>query len=320
MYISNFKTEDRNIKKRVGRRAYFAILIAMSACAMLMLTQFLLSNIFAPIFKSGIDKSTSIIFEMIIYVASFVFSFVVAHIIFKTFFKNESPYQAKRYLPQNPILYIFGSIGVGYVCNLFVQLLFNNFSETYSVEIAMPVDTPLSIFLYYISIALLPAIFEEYAFRHVLLTNLLPFGKWGAIICSSILFGIVHIDPPRVIFATIFGLCLAVCREYTGSLIVPMIIHFINNAISVTITIAPIGSSIHTNVALSIYVFMFCGIAMLIYYPRKGLNNKKISLIKSKNYGYRLSFPKFFLKFLFNFGLIPLGLVYYLFFYLYFLA
>lgn len=218
------------------------------------------------------------------------------------------------------MLYIIGTIGICYICNLTVQLLFRNFINDYSIETTVPYDTPLSIVLYYVYIALLPAIFEELAFRHVILTNLLPYGKWGAIICSSLLFGIVHIDPPRVIFATIFGLLLAICREYTGSLIVPMIIHFINNAISVTLSIVPPDSPIGVMFLLSIYLFMIVGIVAIIYYLRKGLNRKKLTLIKPNAVGYKLTFSKYLIRFIFNIGLIPLGVVYLFFFYLYFLV
>ncbi len=311
---------ERNNKKRIGKKAYFAIMLSMFACVLLMVLQVLISILCVPLVNTVTDKSIGIIVDMIIYVLSFVLSFGFIGILFKLFYKTKSPYASKRYLPQKPILYIMGTIGIGYACSLVTQLLFRNFFEKFSMQQSLPIDTPLSIFLYYIYIALLPAIFEELAFRHVILTNLLPFGKWGAIICSSVLFGIVHIDPPRVIFATVFGVLLAVCREYTGSLVVPMIIHFLNNAISVTLTVAPQDSIVLIAFALSVYVFMIAGIIAMVYYPIKGLNSKKLSLIKSSHFGYKISFPKYLLRFVFNFGIIPLGLMYYFFFYINYLA
>ena len=320
MDIITLTSKEKSNKKRIEKRSYFAIMLSILGCVLLMISQVVLSFLFAPVFNADIDRTTEIIFEMIIYVSSFVVAFGFIGCLFKTFFKNNSPYVAKRYLPQNPVLYIIGTIGICYLCNLIVQTLFQNFVKDYSVDPNIAIDTPLSIILYYVYIALLPAIFEELAFRHVILTNLLPYGKWGAIICSSLLFGIVHIDPPRIIFATVFGIMLAICREHTGSLIVPMIIHFINNAISVTVSIAgqtTVGTVIFGNL---IYSFMIVGIVAVFFYFKNGLNSKKISLIAPISHGYKLSATQYISKLLLNVGMIPLAFVYCFFFYLYFLA
>ncbi len=89
-------------------------------------------------------------------------------------------------------------------------------------------------------IALLPAVCEEVLYRGFLVTAFKDKSSdKRAIILSSILFGLMHIDFIRIIPTMILGLSLsyAVCK--TGSLIVPMLMHFLNNGITVFVQYYP---------------------------------------------------------------------------------
>lgn len=133
-------------------------------------------------------------------------------------------------------LYIPFTIGAGFLVNLAVLLIFGDLFAVFrepSGEAWMP-STALGIFLYYVMVAFVPAIFEEWAFRGLILRSLLPYGKGFALISSSIVFGMMHIDPPQVIFATAFGLLAGFIYIKTGSIWYGALIHLINNAFSVT--------------------------------------------------------------------------------------
>ncbi|NLK20733.1 MAG: CPBP family intramembrane metalloprotease [Epulopiscium sp.] len=82
--------------------------------------------------------------------------------------------------------------------------------------------------------ALLPAICEEIFFRGLLMT---AFRKKAtglrAIILSSVLFGITHIDFIRMVPTAILGLTLGYAVYNTGSIFIPMLMHFLNNGIAI---------------------------------------------------------------------------------------
>lgn len=75
---------------------------------------------------------------------------------------------------------------------------------------------------------------EELFFRGVLYSWLRPFA--GLIITvgiSGFLFGLAHLDFLMVVGNTVMGIVLGLSFEYSRSLWVPIIIHFVNNAIVV---------------------------------------------------------------------------------------
>ena len=85
-----------------------------------------------------------------------------------------------------------------------------------------------------ISTAVVPAVFEEFFFRGVFYGGFKKTaGIRSAIIWSSILFGIFHMNIQQALYAIFFGFVLAFLREITGSMWPGMIFHFVNNALSV---------------------------------------------------------------------------------------
>ena len=82
--------------------------------------------------------------------------------------------------------------------------------------------------------AVLPALFEEFSHRGVLLSGLQDHGtEMSAVIISAVMFGLMHTNPGQMIFATIGGLVFGVAVVKCDSIIPAMCAHFANNAISV---------------------------------------------------------------------------------------
>jgi len=78
---------------------------------------------------------------------------------------------------------------------------------------------------------------EEFFFRGVLQRSLsVRYGARKAILFSGLLFGIVHILPWQVVPAIILGTLFAWCRERTGSLWPPLILHAITNGTSLVMS------------------------------------------------------------------------------------
>jgi sodium transport system permease protein len=84
--------------------------------------------------------------------------------------------------------------------------------------------------------ALLPAIFEEMAFRGVLLYGLRKdWSKWGAILFSSLMFGLIHLSFERLLNTTTLGILMAVLLWNGRSIFLASLFHFLNNAIAFTL-------------------------------------------------------------------------------------
>jgi len=112
------------------------------------------------------------------------------------------------------------------------------------------------IFISVLSVAIIPAFVEEMLFRGVILSGFKDnYSHKKAIIASSLLFGIVHLNPWQFVTASIFGIASAwVCLKMK-SLTLSIYMHLLNNTAVVfareTRDIIPIrgfnsGSSVHT--------------------------------------------------------------------------
>lgn len=81
--------------------------------------------------------------------------------------------------------------------------------------------------------AILPAVCEETVHRGMLLKGLSPLGQKRAIIISSLLFGLLHLNIEQVFYATLIGFLLGYISSITENIYPAIIIHFMNNFMSV---------------------------------------------------------------------------------------
>lgn len=93
-------------------------------------------------------------------------------------------------------------------------------------------QTPAYIAFTIFSIAILAPVVEEFMFRGVLLKRLI--GKtstWGGIVLSSLFFGLLHLE---VVGAFLFGVVASLLYLRTRNLLVPILLHILNNSLAVT--------------------------------------------------------------------------------------
>lgn len=86
--------------------------------------------------------------------------------------------------------------------------------------------------LEFFCVAVLVPVMEEFAFRGVLMSALKKFGTGFAVVASALIFGLVHLDFPNVIFATIAGLVFGFLYAKTENLWVTIVIHALNNGVA----------------------------------------------------------------------------------------
>lgn len=97
-----------------------------------------------------------------------------------------------------------------------------------------------SLWITLVVVAVLPAICEELFFRGFLIFSLKGSMKTTAVIViSGILFGIVHLDFIRLLPTTILGMAFGYAVLKSGSILVPLLMHLLNNGTAVLVHFYP---------------------------------------------------------------------------------
>jgi sodium transport system permease protein len=141
----------------------------------------------------------------------------------------------KRSDARKSLVCILIYIGTFILVNILSVALTQIFSEsTENIELLYSefLEQPFPILV--LVMAFMPAIGEELLFRGLVLGSLKDkYGARTAIIVSAIIFGAYHTSLVKFIPTMLLGLCLAFSVEYTGSIYISMLLHFLNNYISV---------------------------------------------------------------------------------------
>lgn len=124
-----------------------------------------------------------------------------------------------------------------YFLNIFVASFFNYIIALFGYKFqqgTMPTSYPIyMLFVNLIFTAVLPAVCEETAHRGMLMKANSSLGYKKAILISALLFGLLHLNIEQFFYATIIGLFVGYLSVICDSIYPAMIIHFMNNALSV---------------------------------------------------------------------------------------
>lgn len=97
---------------------------------------------------------------------------------------------------------------------------------------------------YVIIMCVIPAFCEDMLFRGTILRGMMEKNKTYAVFMSALIFCLMHGGPDQTIHQFILGVILGYVLVYSGTVWAPVLIHFLNNFIAVTIMyIAGTGSS-----------------------------------------------------------------------------
>lgn len=134
-------------------------------------------------------------------------------------------------------------------------------------------DIPFWQLVFFVTI--MPAVFEEIAFRGVLLSGLRKQLRrpWAAVLVSALVFGVFHVSLFRIAPTALLGVALAVVVVRTGSIYPAMLWHFLNNFLALVpeqrgwIELDP-----QVGVPLSWYAaaVVGAGVSWLLLRPRRG--------------------------------------------------
>ncbi|MGM9625845.1 MAG: lysostaphin resistance A-like protein [Eubacteriales bacterium] len=171
------------------------------------------------------------VWDMFEYTCSFLLPLGITLLIFRDrVFRPYIPFRAS--MPEHAISAIFMTVAVLYVFGAVTGVISDIF-ESLGLPLAyydtyLP-DTPLRIFLYFLSSVILPAFVEEMIFRGYILHMLLPYGKTFAILTSAVLFGVMHLYLPQLLYASVAGILIGYFVVRSESLWIGILIHAVNN-------------------------------------------------------------------------------------------
>ena len=80
--------------------------------------------------------------------------------------------------------------------------------------------------------ALAPALLEELLFRYIPMKLIMPYSKRWCVILSSLFFSLIHCSLFQIPYALVAGIILVCIDMITGSIWPSVIIHFVNNVLS----------------------------------------------------------------------------------------
>ena len=195
-----------------------------------------------PFFTESLaERTANIIFE-IVYGLIYASVFVAPVFFFRLFSRGKSvePMFLERKLPRETLPYIFMGIAIitaaAYV-NSFIVSAFDYSAFSEEMLWGQDVSANYQVVLMLFTTAVVPAFVEEFLFRGLILSNLLPYGRTTAIFASALLFGVMHQNVEQLFYATVAGLVLGYLYVKTRSIWVCVLLHFVNNFTSVLQTV-----------------------------------------------------------------------------------
>ena len=163
------------------------------------------------------------------------------------------------------ILLFFFNVFVGGIANTILGLFGYRFptgsGETSFIGVG-------GLFITLALVAVLPGLCEEVAHRGLLLRGFSSrIGVIKAVLFSSIIFGLMHLNIVQCIYAAVLGYIMALAVLATRNIWTAVIMHFMNNAIGVFISFASANSWFGGNILKSLMnIIASFGFASFIFY------------------------------------------------------
>jgi len=259
----------RNANIVCGALLILVVVSALIAGALAPVTQFL------PI-TSGGDALQAVLDDILSIFASVV-SFVIACFFARKLLKmpRATAYPLRRPRPSIAVPSVFICLGTSIIGSYLSMIIAYVCEFLFGAVPTMPDFTAptgaAGIVTYLISLAVVPAIFEELLFRGVIMQSLRRFGDGFALVVSAFLFAVTHGNLIQGPNAMLMGLMIGYFVLRSGSLITGMIIHFVNNLFAglngIAMQCMTEAQSILLNEAITIF-YLVSGVVCLIIFLR----------------------------------------------------
>lgn len=267
----NYKTQLRKDVNKTGALliVYFVVTLIVSFVAVLVPT--ILTIFSSTSTQENLLEDTS--FLMLVSgftsLVTFFLVTIIYSIIVKADFSKIYPFE-KVGIKSIFLLCSFG-LSIAMIANYASNLLLGLFDLVgidANIDMEYKCDSILDVILFYVTVAIVPALVEEFAFRGIILGNLRKHSDSFAVLISGVVFGLMHGNFAQIPFATIVGLVLGYITVKTDSLLPAIIIHFLNNSISVTLTLLSTNTNLPEHIinAINIGVMLVIGVLGLLSY------------------------------------------------------
>ena len=155
------------------------------------------------------------------------------------FFKSKTPVKAVagKCAPKYFLIAVLLQVGLLSLAEL--NGLFLNFLGRFGYKddpILLPSLNGFGLVGVLLTVAVLPAVFEETIFRGIVLRGLKSFGAVGAVLICGALFSLYHENPAQTIYQFLCGAAFALVALRSGSILPTVLSHFLNNAVIVVLT------------------------------------------------------------------------------------
>lgn len=170
-------------------------------------------------------------------------------------------------MPPRPALSFFACLGLMCltdracmaVSDIFLRLGIQLSSDVTLYDMHMPADIAIS----FMTLVVLPPFAEEVIFRGLVQNKLLAYGKWQAIVFSSLLFAFFHMNLLQIPYAFVCGILFGYFTARTGSVCFAVILHFVNNLSAFVIMYTRAGDAV-IGVYSSVLILMGAVCAFLL--------------------------------------------------------
>jgi Predicted metal-dependent membrane protease len=253
----------KNAKKSIRRNA--------NQIALALLSVFVFSAIFAQLFwgvlhalpSAMLSLQTQEIIYQLVELLLRVFSFLLPAVLLLNASQIPRRWAFPARRPKAFLLFcaVGCCLGVSLLGGILVQIVSVVTQALLGVtpvaaEAAMPVGIPETI-IFALNIALVAPLVEEILFRGVIMQSLRPFGDGFALVASSILFGLAHGNLVQTPNALVMGLVIGYFVLRTNSLWTGIVLHMVNNAISVGLQLATRYTTTQQDMVINNAVFLF---------------------------------------------------------------
>lgn len=249
-YPQNFDEEfikKREEKRKIRRAANLTGVVFLMMTAIMIFWSYPVRNV-CLILGVNMEKvisflsNTTVVQVIQIFVSTIAFT--LPYLLYTRMMKTRVSETASLKGADSPKLILpFILIGLGMcgfsnfvtnVCGNILEPFMNMFDYSYVVQ---DVENPTNVFgiiLSFLATAVFPPLVEEFAMRGVVLGSLRRFGDEFAIVASSLLFGLMHGNFIQIPFAFLLGLIFGYAVIKTGTIWTAVVIHFINNLMSIS--------------------------------------------------------------------------------------
>jgi membrane protease YdiL (CAAX protease family) len=224
-------------------------------------------------------------YQETIFLIAYLLSFLLPVLIFRIIMgkRRIEPMRLGVALSPETPLVMWSSIAINfaivYINVMVCSALGIEFSATDTGEL---MNSPVKILISFISLAIVPALCEEFMFRGCILSNLLPYGKTTAIIGSAVLFSMMHGNPAQFLYTFVGGIMLGYLYVESGSIWPSTFLHLFNNFFSLVEDVLVDNSAPDYAYAI-LYALEFAlvigGLAIIAYLVHRRSKNEPVEAL-----------------------------------------